>query len=120
MHQQCAQQSFHRGKAAQSLHRTTRSAQLFPARRKHRTKDLPVLQLSHVERLDQPWKIVSRYLSAYAGYPHPYFVNKFLVFMGLQAWLRCKIVKTKELSAKSSRIRSYGLDLWDTSLDSHE
>jgi hypothetical protein len=42
------------------------------------------------------------------GYPHPYFVNKFLVFIGLQVWLRCKIVKTKELFAKSSRIRSYG------------
>jgi hypothetical protein len=56
----------------------------------------------------------------HAGYPHPYFVNKFLVFMGLQAWLRRKIVKTKELSAKSSRIRSYEDDLWDTSLDSHE
>jgi hypothetical protein len=31
--------------------------------------------------------------------PHPYFVNKILVFFGLRAWLRCKIVKTKELPA---------------------
>jgi hypothetical protein len=35
------------------------------------------------------------------GYPpHPYFVNKFFVFFSLQVWLRCKILKTKELSAK--------------------
>jgi len=40
--------------------------------------------------------------------PHPYFGRKFLVFNSLQAWLRCKIVKTKELPAESSRIRSYG------------
>src|SRR5208283_4800057 len=42
------------------------------------------------------------------GYPHPYFGCKFLVFFGLQAGLRCKIVKTKEFPAKSSRERSYG------------
>jgi hypothetical protein len=42
------------------------------------------------------------------GYPHPYFGHKILVFFGLQAGLRCKIVKTKEFPAKSSRIRSYG------------
>jgi hypothetical protein len=40
-------------------------------------------------------------------YPHPYFVNKPIVFWRLQAWFRCKIVKKKELFAKSSRIRSY-------------
>jgi hypothetical protein len=32
--------------------------------------------------------------------PHPYFVNKILVFLRLQAGLRCKIVKTKEFPAK--------------------
>jgi hypothetical protein len=42
------------------------------------------------------------------GYPHPYFGRKILVFMRLQTGLRCKIVKTKEFPAKSSRIRSYG------------
>jgi hypothetical protein len=42
------------------------------------------------------------------GYPHPYFGRKILVFMRLQTVLRCKIVKTKEFPAKSSRIRSYG------------
>jgi hypothetical protein len=42
------------------------------------------------------------------GYPHPYFGRKILVFFGLQAGLRCKVVKTKEFPAKSSRIRSYG------------
>jgi hypothetical protein len=42
------------------------------------------------------------------GYPHPYFGCKFLVFLKLQTGLRCKIVKTKEFPAKSSRIRSYG------------
>jgi hypothetical protein len=41
-------------------------------------------------------------------YPHPYFRRKILVFFGLQEELRCKIVKTKEFPAKSSRIRSYG------------
>jgi hypothetical protein len=41
-------------------------------------------------------------------YPHPYFGRKILVFMRLQEGLRCKIVITKELPAKSSRIRSYG------------
>jgi hypothetical protein len=40
-------------------------------------------------------------------YPHPYFGHKILVFLRLQAGLRCKIVKTKEFPAKSSRIRSY-------------
>jgi hypothetical protein len=40
------------------------------------------------------------------GYP-PYFGNKILVFMSLEAGLRCKIVKTMEFPAKSSRIRSY-------------
>jgi len=39
--------------------------------------------------------------------PHPYFASKILVFFGLQAWLRCKIVKTKKFPAKYSRIRSY-------------
>jgi hypothetical protein len=39
--------------------------------------------------------------------PHPYFGNKILVFLKLREGLRCKIVKTKELFAKSSRIRSY-------------
>jgi hypothetical protein len=43
--------------------------------------------------------------------PHPYFGCKILVFMSLQAWLRCKIVKTKEFPAKSSRIRSYRLKI---------
>jgi hypothetical protein len=45
--------------------------------------------------------------SWYIGYPHPYFGCKFVVFMRLQTGLRCKIVKTKEFPAKSSRIRSY-------------
>jgi hypothetical protein len=50
--------------------------------------------------LDRPqsWKI---------GYPHPYFVNKFLVFLRLQVGLRRKILITKKFPAKSSRIRSY-------------
>jgi hypothetical protein len=39
--------------------------------------------------------------------PHPYFVNKILVFFDLRVWLRCKIIKTKELFAKSSSERSY-------------
>jgi hypothetical protein len=43
-----------------------------------------------------------------APYPHPYFGRKILVFLRLQAGVRCKIVKTKEFPAKSSRIRSYG------------
>jgi hypothetical protein len=42
----------------------------------------------------------------YTTTPHPYFGRKILVFIGLQTVLRCKIVKTKELPAKSSRIRS--------------
>jgi hypothetical protein len=33
---------------------------------------------------------------------------KFLVLFNLQAWLRGKIFKTNDLSAKYSRIRSYG------------
>jgi hypothetical protein len=41
-------------------------------------------------------------------YPHPYFGHKILVSKSLQAGLRCKIVKTKEFPAKSSRTRSYG------------
>jgi len=45
------------------------------------------------------------------GYPHPYFGNKILVFFNLQVWFHCKIVKTKELFAKYSRIRSYAL-IW--------
>jgi hypothetical protein len=45
---------------------------------------------------------------AYETYPHPYFANKILCFMSLQAGLRCKIVKTKKFPTKSSRIRSYG------------
>jgi hypothetical protein len=45
-----------------------------------------------------PWMI---------GYPHPYFVNKFLVFLRLQVGLRRKILITKKFPAKSSRIRSY-------------
>src|SRR5271157_2209404 len=40
-------------------------------------------------------------------YPHPYFGCKILVFLSLRTGLRCKIVKTKEFPAKSSRIRSY-------------
>jgi hypothetical protein len=39
--------------------------------------------------------------------PHPYFGCKILVFLRLQAGLRCKIVKTKEFPAKLPRIRSY-------------
>jgi hypothetical protein len=42
----------------------------------------------------------------YTTYPHPYFWHKILVFIGLQTVFRCKIVKTKELPAKSPRIRS--------------
>jgi hypothetical protein len=42
-------------------------------------------------------------------YPHPYFGNKISVFKSLQVGMRCKIVKTKELFAKSSRIRSYAM-----------
>jgi hypothetical protein len=44
----------------------------------------------------------------HSRYPHPYFGRKILVFLRLQTGLRCKIVKTKEFPAKSSRIRSYG------------
>jgi hypothetical protein len=42
-------------------------------------------------------------------YPHPYFVNKFLVFFSLQASLLCKILITMKLFAKYSRISSYVL-----------
>jgi hypothetical protein len=38
--------------------------------------------------------------------PHPYFGHKILVSISLQTIFRCKIVRTKELTAKSSRIRS--------------
>jgi hypothetical protein len=40
-------------------------------------------------------------------YPHPYFANKILVFFGLRAGLRRKIVKTMKFPAKLSRERSY-------------
>jgi hypothetical protein len=40
-------------------------------------------------------------------HPHPYFGDKILVFMSLEAVVRCKIFKTKEFHAKYSRIRSY-------------
>jgi hypothetical protein len=46
--------------------------------------------------------------AADAGYPHPYFVNKFLVFLRLRVWLRCKILSANDLRAKSSNKRSYG------------
>jgi hypothetical protein len=42
------------------------------------------------------------------GYPHPYFGRNVVVLLRLQTGLRCKIIKTKEFPAKSSRIRSYG------------
>jgi hypothetical protein len=45
--------------------------------------------------------------------PPPYFGCKRLVFLMLQAVLRCIIFKTKEFPAKSSRIRSYG-HIWRT------
>jgi hypothetical protein len=45
--------------------------------------------------------------SGHLVYPHPYFVNKILVFMSLQAGLRCKILKTMKFPAKYSWIRSY-------------
>jgi hypothetical protein len=120
MHQQSAHQCFQRGKATQTLHRATRSAQLFPARRKHRTKDLPVLQLSHVERLDQPRKIVNPYLSAYAV-PPPLFCTQIPCFLELKDRVAlqnrqnkrvvCKIVQDKELreiSASFGRFRLEG------------
>jgi hypothetical protein len=47
-------------------------------------------------------------LSFVSPYPHPYFGRKVVVLLRLQTGLRCKIVKTKEFPAKSSRIRSYG------------
>jgi hypothetical protein len=40
-------------------------------------------------------------------YPHPYFANKFLVFISLQVCLRCKILRTKKFPTKSSKERSY-------------
>ena len=45
---------------------------------------------------------------SFVVYPHPYFGRKILFFLRLQGGVRCKIVKTKEFPAKSSRIRSYG------------
>jgi hypothetical protein len=42
-------------------------------------------------------------------HPHPYFANKILVFNEMRPEYRCKIVKTKELFAKSSYQRSYGV-----------
>src|SRR6266568_36315 len=39
--------------------------------------------------------------------PHPYFVNKFSLFMGLQEGYRCKILSAKNLAAESSRVRTY-------------
>jgi hypothetical protein len=39
-------------------------------------------------------------------YPHPYFGSKFLAFYRLQAGIRCKIFRAKELFAKYFRIRS--------------
>jgi hypothetical protein len=39
-------------------------------------------------------------------YPHPYFGCNILVFFSLQTVYLCKILQTKELFAKSSRIRS--------------
>src|SRR5271157_1710863 len=53
-------------------------------------------------------KSIEFILRWYIGYPHPYFGRKVVVFLRLQTGLRCKIVKTKEFPAKSSRIRSYG------------
>jgi hypothetical protein len=38
--------------------------------------------------------------------PHPYFGRKVVVLLLLQTGVGCKVVKTKELFAKSSRIRS--------------
>ena len=52
------------------------------------------------------WFVLTAKLVLYGPYPHPYFGRKILVFLRIQAGYRCKIVKTKELPAKSSRIRS--------------
>jgi hypothetical protein len=52
------------------------------------------------------WFVPAAKLVLYGPYPHPYFGRKLFVFLMLQAMCRCKIFKTKELSAKSSRIRS--------------
>jgi hypothetical protein len=52
------------------------------------------------------WLVPTVKLVLYGPYPHPYLGRKFLVFLRLQAGYRCKIVKTKEFPAKSSRIRS--------------
>ncbi len=41
-------------------------------------------------------------------YPHPYPVEKFLVFNDLQTGLRCKILSAIELAAESSQERTYG------------
>jgi hypothetical protein len=38
----------------------------------------------------------------YIGYPHPYFGRKILVFFGLQAGLRCNILKTLKFPARYS------------------
>src|SRR6266568_8592829 len=39
---------------------------------------------------------------------HPYPVEKFLVFIGLQGRLPAKILSGKDLAAESSRVRTYG------------
>ena len=41
--------------------------------------------------------------------PHPYSVNKFLVFNRLQSSYRAKILSAMDLAADSSQERSYGL-----------
>jgi hypothetical protein len=44
------------------------------------------------------------------GYPpHPYSVNKFLVFIDIGEGLRCKILILLELFAESSFQKSYGM-----------
>jgi hypothetical protein len=52
------------------------------------------------------WFVPTAKLVLYVPYPHPYFRRNRLVFLRIQAWYRCKIFITKELPAKSSRIRS--------------
>jgi hypothetical protein len=52
------------------------------------------------------WFVPTANLVLLDGTPHPYFGRKVVVFLMLQTGLRCNIVKTKELFAKSSRIRS--------------
>jgi hypothetical protein len=54
-----------------------------------------------------PWLVPRAKLHPVRPTPHPYFGRKILVFRSLRVGLRCKIVKTKKLPAKSSRIRSY-------------